>query len=128
MFAITKCTSQTLQQQTVDSLGMAFPFIRFLSFAICALKRRNDAKIWVDFMKTNYSGYNANCTQQSVCSTSNQAPVVQRANSYFLSSGYNRYTKDNIFRLASFRLFEAWIYRVIQPGAIQRIKLISTSR
>ena len=34
---------------------MAFPFIRFLSFAICALKRRNDAKIWVDFMKTNYS-------------------------------------------------------------------------
>ena len=37
------------------SLGMAFPFIRFLSFAICALKRRNDAKIWVDFMKTNYS-------------------------------------------------------------------------
>ena len=24
--------------------------------------------------------------------------------------------------------FEAWIYRVIQPGAIQRIKLISTSR
>ena len=39
----------------MDSLGMAFPFIRFLSFAICALKRRNDAKIWVDFMKTNYS-------------------------------------------------------------------------
>ena len=34
---------------------MAFPFIRFLSFAICSLKRRNDAKIWVDFMKTNYS-------------------------------------------------------------------------
>ena len=39
----------------MDSLGMAFPFIRFLSFAICALKRRNGAKIWVDFMKTNYS-------------------------------------------------------------------------
>ena len=39
----------------MDLLGMAFPFIRFLSFAICALKRRNDAKIWVDFMKTNYS-------------------------------------------------------------------------
>ena len=32
---------------------MAFPFIRFLSFAICGLKRRNDAKIGVDFMKTN---------------------------------------------------------------------------
>ena len=39
----------------MDSLGMAFPFIQFLSFAICAPKRRNDAKIWVDFMKTNYS-------------------------------------------------------------------------
>ena len=39
----------------MDSLGMAFPFIRFLWFAICALKRRNNAKIWVDFMKTNYS-------------------------------------------------------------------------
>ena len=62
-------------------------------------------------------------SSRSVFSTSNQAPVVQRSNSYFLSSGYNRYTKDNIFRLASFRLFEAWICRVIQPGAIQRIKL-----
>ena len=117
----------SLLQQTVDSLGMAFPFIRFLSFAICALKRRNDAKIWVDFMKTNYS-LSCELHSQAVCSTSNQAPVVQRANSYFLSSGYNRYTKDNIFRLASFRLFEAWIYHVIQPGAIQRIKLMSTSR
>ena len=39
----------------MDSLGMAFPYIRFLSFAICALKRTNDAKIWVGFMKTNNS-------------------------------------------------------------------------
>ena len=47
----------------MDSLGMAFPFIGFLSFAICALKRRNDAKIWVYFMKTNYTELNrANCT------------------------------------------------------------------